>query len=203
MNVWQTYYATLVGGLDESQCKSKAENTKHGGVCLEMQRHANGVNLPEMPQSAVLRPGEVYRQKTVYKFTTTNESEETAAEGASTMPDLSELTREEIEDYLEQLFKIGDINSDGVLSPEEFTNVLSKSGFKFEQSVIDKMVAAADVNGDGVIDFGEFVPAMMKLGESMQEELFSNKGKVATQVEAGQQQTKPCKYRVRSKHYLN
>ena len=118
------------------------------------------------------------------------------------MPDLSELTHEEIKYYLEGMFKIGDANGDGVLSPEEFANVLSKSGFKFEQSVIDKMVAAADVNGDGVIDFGEFVPAMMKLGESMQEELFGNKGKVATQVEARQQQTGPCKHRVRSKYYL-
>merc|ERR1711957_811388 len=73
------------------------------------------------------------------------------------------------------MFKIGDVNGDGVLSAEEFADVLSTSGFRFEQSVIDKMVAAADVNGDGVIDFEEFVPAMMKLGETMQEELFGKK----------------------------
>ena len=90
------------------------------------------------------------------------------------MPDLSELTHEEIKYYLEEMFKIGDVNGDGVLSGEEFADVLSKSGFRFEQSVIDKMVAAADVNGDGVIDFEEFVPAMMKLGETMQEELFKH-----------------------------
>ena len=94
---------------------------------------------------------------------------------ASEMPDLSELTQEEIKDYLEQMFKIGDRNGDGVLSAEEFASVLSKSGFRFEQTVIDKMVAAADVNGDGVIDFQEFVPAMMQLGETMHEELFGKK----------------------------
>lgn len=42
---------------------------KNGGFCLEAQHYPDAVNHPHFP-STVLRPGEEYRQKTVYRFTT-------------------------------------------------------------------------------------------------------------------------------------
>jgi aldose 1-epimerase len=42
---------------------------KNGGFCLEAQHYPDSVNHPNFP-STVLRPGEVYRQKTVYRFKT-------------------------------------------------------------------------------------------------------------------------------------
>ena len=62
-----------------------------------------------------------------------------------------------------------------MLSPSELGNLLGKSGFDFDQSAIDKIVARADVNGDGMIDFEEFVPEMMRLGKLMADELFGKK----------------------------
>ena len=45
---------------------------KNGGFCLEAQHYPDSVNHPHFP-STVLRPGEVYRQKTVYRFTVNKE----------------------------------------------------------------------------------------------------------------------------------
>lgn len=40
---------------------------KHGAVCLEAQHFPNSPNEPSYPNT-ILRPGEVYRQKTEYRF---------------------------------------------------------------------------------------------------------------------------------------
>ena len=40
---------------------------KNGALCFEAQHYPDSVNHPNFP-STVLRPGEVYRQKTVYQF---------------------------------------------------------------------------------------------------------------------------------------
>lgn len=40
---------------------------KNGGFCLEAQHYPDSVNHPHFP-STVLRPGEVYKQKTIYRF---------------------------------------------------------------------------------------------------------------------------------------
>lgn len=42
---------------------------KHAGCCLEPQRFPDGINQPGFP-SVVLRPGEMYRQVTEYRFKT-------------------------------------------------------------------------------------------------------------------------------------
>jgi aldose 1-epimerase len=42
-------------------------STKHAGCCLEPQRFPDAINHPDFP-SAVLRPGETYRQVTEYRF---------------------------------------------------------------------------------------------------------------------------------------
>ena len=44
---------------------------KNGGFCLEAQHYPDSVNHPNFP-STVLRPGEIYRQKTVYRFKQTD-----------------------------------------------------------------------------------------------------------------------------------
>jgi aldose 1-epimerase len=41
---------------------------KRGGLCLEAQHFPDSPNQPSFP-SAVLRPGQTYRQTTVYRFT--------------------------------------------------------------------------------------------------------------------------------------
>jgi aldose 1-epimerase len=40
---------------------------KRGGFCLEAQHYPDSPNRPEWP-SVVLRPGQTYRQTTVYRF---------------------------------------------------------------------------------------------------------------------------------------
>lgn len=49
--------------------KNGVRYPKNGGFCLEAQHYPDSVNHPQFP-STVLRPGEVYRQKTVYRFRT-------------------------------------------------------------------------------------------------------------------------------------
>ena len=47
--------------------KNGVRYPKNGAICLEAQHYPDSVNHPDFP-STVLRPGDVYRQKTVYKF---------------------------------------------------------------------------------------------------------------------------------------
>ncbi len=45
-------------------------NTTYGsfsGFCLETHKHPNAINIPQFPNT-VLRPGEIYKEKTVYKI---------------------------------------------------------------------------------------------------------------------------------------
>ena len=62
--VVQTYFSTL---LDCKRGKEGKAYGAHSGLCLEMQRFANAVNVPSFP-SNVLQPGEEYRQLTVHTF---------------------------------------------------------------------------------------------------------------------------------------
>lgn len=53
--------------------KSGIRYPKNGGFCMEAQHYPDSVNHPHFP-STVLRPGEVYRQKTIYRFKTDQKS---------------------------------------------------------------------------------------------------------------------------------
>merc|ERR1712195_208426 len=88
----------------------------------------------------------------------------------SGMPNPADVPADMMVDYLQKLFKIADSNDDGVLSPVEFAELLSRSGFNFPDHMIIQMIKAADVNEDGVIEYEEFVPAMMGLAAAMNEE---------------------------------
>ena len=57
----------LSGGCPETKSGSRYED--HAGVAIECQNFPDAVNRPEFP-SPLLRPGETYCQKTVYRFGT-------------------------------------------------------------------------------------------------------------------------------------
>ncbi len=57
-------------GLDGSTIgKGKTPYRKYAGFCLEAQHYPDSPNKPDFP-SATLRPGETYRQTTIYRFST-------------------------------------------------------------------------------------------------------------------------------------
>jgi aldose 1-epimerase len=57
------------GNLLDGGCigKSGRAYTRHGGLCLETQHFPDSPNRPEFPDT-ILRPGGIYRSKTVYRF---------------------------------------------------------------------------------------------------------------------------------------
>ena len=63
----QLYTGNFLGG------KTKGKHGKRyphrGGLCLEAQHYPDSPNQPRFP-GTLLRPGETYRQTTIYKFTT-------------------------------------------------------------------------------------------------------------------------------------
>ena len=55
---------------------------QYGAFCLEAQTFPNAPNEPSFPDS-ILRPGEVYRQTTVYQFSVEDEAEKSSTEKSS------------------------------------------------------------------------------------------------------------------------
>ena len=53
--------------LDSSRGKGGVCYPRHGGVALEAQHYPDSMNHPNYP-SVVLRPGESYFQRTIYRF---------------------------------------------------------------------------------------------------------------------------------------
>jgi aldose 1-epimerase len=53
--------------LSASGGKGRKDYCKHSGLCLETQNWPDAINHAHFP-SPVLRPGEVYHQKTIYRF---------------------------------------------------------------------------------------------------------------------------------------
>jgi aldose 1-epimerase len=55
--------------LENITAKNGARYRRHSGFCLEAQHFPDSVNQPRFP-SIILRPGQTYRQTTLYKFST-------------------------------------------------------------------------------------------------------------------------------------
>lgn len=53
--------------LDVKNGKGGQDYLSYGAFCVETQHHPNGINIPSFP-STVLRPGENYKQTTIYKI---------------------------------------------------------------------------------------------------------------------------------------
>jgi len=56
-------------GLSKVKGKNNTYYRPFSGICLETQKHPNAVNISKFPQT-ILRPGEKYHQKNVYKIIT-------------------------------------------------------------------------------------------------------------------------------------
>ena len=54
-------------GFPKLTGKNNVEYGPFSGFCLETQRHPNAINIPKFPNT-ILRPGEKYHQKNVYKI---------------------------------------------------------------------------------------------------------------------------------------
>lgn len=70
MEVWSNMPAMMVytgNWIEKNEGKSGTMYDVQHAVCLECQPVANAINCPQYP-SVLLRPGEVYYQKIVYKF---------------------------------------------------------------------------------------------------------------------------------------
>merc|ERR1711907_532200 len=91
------------------------------------------------------------------------ELSEPAPAPASAMPSVNDVAPAELQSYLQRLFKIGDRDGNGVLDPAEFESLLRKSGFKFDNATIKRIMDVVDTNHDGVIEYDEFVPAILSL----------------------------------------
>jgi len=71
------------------------------------------------------------------------------------MPSILDIDEEDLEEYLEGLFKIADENDDGVLEAEEFRKLMKMSGFDFSHQTVEELLVEADADGNGVIDTTE------------------------------------------------
>jgi aldose 1-epimerase len=71
MEVWTTepavqfYSANFLDG--KLKGKGSVGYPKQGALCLETEHFPDAVHHPDFP-TTILRPGSVYRQETVYKF---------------------------------------------------------------------------------------------------------------------------------------
>ena len=76
MEVWTTepglqfYSGNFLDGT-LTNTKGGAKYIKHAALCLETQHFPDSPNQPSFP-TTILKPGETYRQTTVYKFSTRN-----------------------------------------------------------------------------------------------------------------------------------
>jgi aldose 1-epimerase len=56
--------------LDGSTSGHGFRHQRHGGICLETQAFPNAINVPAWQNQVILRPGQTYRHRMAYAFTT-------------------------------------------------------------------------------------------------------------------------------------
>jgi len=96
------------------------------------------------------------------------------------MLDVSKYSDDVLEVYIRKLFRVADVNGDGVLEESEMRRLLSKSGFGFDEVAISTAISGADANGDGVISYDEFVPMMSAMFRSRQISMSTLSGTVSS-----------------------
>lgn len=59
-------------GIPPYKGKKNETYGDYAGLCLETQVHPNAINIPHFPET-ILRPGETYKQKTIYRLSIADE----------------------------------------------------------------------------------------------------------------------------------
>ncbi|CAL9776695.1 unnamed protein product [Musa acuminata subsp. burmannicoides] len=72
------------------------------------------------------------------------------------------LSTEEVED-IKELFKMMDVDNDGIVSYEELKTGLAKSSSHLVESEVQMLIEAVDATGKGTLDYGEFVAVSIHL----------------------------------------
>jgi len=94
-------------------------------------------------------------------------------EPASALPPPEQIEGPLLQEYFGSLFKVADLNGDGVLDHAELIRLLCMSGFELRYGDILSLAATADTDHNNTIDYKEFVSTMSQsqaLGKLSQKE---------------------------------
>jgi Ca2+-binding EF-hand superfamily protein len=78
---------------------------------------------------------------------------------------------------IRECFNAYDANRDGVISKQEFSELLVQMGFKMSQQAVDQFFAQIDVDKSGTIEFSEFVDwytTLMELADREAQKMLEN-----------------------------
>ena len=121
-------------------------------IFLEVDSEGQGVLAPHQILECVQKSG-IPIQDPLHIVTSMNINKTGLVTYTEFLSSLVDWTTELNEAKLTKVFKEIDTNGDGVISPEEFMDIL-QTNYTYEQ--VKNMIAEADTNGDGMIDFQEF-----------------------------------------------
>jgi len=78
-----------------------------------------------------------------------------------------DMSTEELQDFVTDLFLEFDTDQNGHLDRQEFKNVMKTSRLGLSNKDIRKVMAEADEDGNGIIDYREFLPLMVEIIHSL------------------------------------
>lgn len=91
------------------------------------------------------------------------------ADGQVGMEDDPDMTAEEVESIIQDLFQKYDSDGNQYLSPQEFKTLMDdlQSRLDFPKDEIWRFLAEADMNSDGMIEYEEFIPLALQIIQGM------------------------------------
>jgi len=80
-----------------------------------------------------------------------------------------EMSLDEVEAIIQDLFHMGDKDGNGYLDPQEFKALMSdlQKRLNFPQDEVIRFLAEADMNSDGMIEYEEFIPLAYQVIQGM------------------------------------
>ena len=78
-------------------------------------------------------------------------------------PSINDLSHEELQDFILELFILYDADKSGGLNRREFKECLSNTYLNLSNKEVRKIMAEADEDDDGVIAYSEFVDVMVNI----------------------------------------
>ena len=111
------------------------------------------------------QPSDIYDYGAQY-FADMNQRQVEAAQDAQPV-DITELSEEELHDFILDLFLVADDDKNGYLDRKEFKTVLQSAEMGLTSKDIRSILEETDENADGVIEYREFLPMMVDLVAAM------------------------------------